>query len=94
MEKTWNIENMKIDFICYLFWILLGGVFAASLTGPTGVLGFVFVFPDKQVVVTPKGEHARRFDFLDDRLRNKSLQNRYLMSRKWIYRDEERKLNM
>jgi hypothetical protein len=55
--------------------MLLGGVFAASLAGPTGVLGFVFVFPDKHVVVTPKGEHARRFDFLDERLRNKSLQN-------------------
>jgi hypothetical protein len=62
--------------------MLLGGVFVASLTGPTGVLGFVFVFPDKQVVVTPKGEHARRFDFLDERLRNKSLHYRSLTIRK------------
>ena len=60
--------------------MLLGGVFVASLAGPTGVLGFVFVFPDKQVVVTPKGEHARRFDFLDERFRNKSLQNDILMN--------------
>lgn len=37
--------------------------------GPTGVIGLVPVFPDKHV----EGEQARRFDFLYDRLRNKSL---------------------
>lgn len=31
--------------------------------GPTGVIGLVPVFPDKHVF-PPKGEQARRFDFL------------------------------
>lgn len=53
--------------------MLFGGVFV-SMThgGPTGVLGFVPELPDKHVV-PPRGEHARRFDFLYDRFRNKSL---------------------
>lgn len=61
---------MEIKFYSYLFWMLLGGVFV-SMTGPTGVLGFVPALPKH--VVPPKGEHARRFDFLYERLRNKSL---------------------
>lgn len=36
-----------------------------------GVLGFVAPLPDKHAV--PSGEHDRRFDFRQDRLRNKSL---------------------
>lgn len=59
---------------CYLFWMLLGGVFPVSIThGPKGVLGFVLVFPDKHVDALDKGEHARRFDFLDERFRKRSL---------------------
>lgn len=51
--------------------MLFGGVFASMTHGPTGVLGFVFA--DKHVE-PPSGEHARRFDFLYERFRNKSLQ--------------------
>lgn len=59
----------------YLFCVLLGGVFVSMTHGPNvGVLGFVFVFPERQlVVVPPSGEHARRLDFLDERFLNKSL---------------------
>lgn len=53
--------------------MLFGGVFVSVTQGPTGVLGFVLELPDKHVV-PPSGEHARRFDFLYERFRNKSLQ--------------------
>lgn len=53
--------------------MLLGGVFVSIMHGPNGVLGFVIVFPDKQPLVFPNGEHARRFDFLVERFLNKSL---------------------
>lgn len=53
--------------------MLVGGVLVSMTHGPTGVLGFVPVLPDRQVV-PPRGEHARRFDFLYERLRNKSLE--------------------
>lgn len=53
--------------------MLLGGVFVSITHGPKGVLGLVFVFPDKQLLVFPNGEHARRFDFLVERFLNKSL---------------------
>jgi hypothetical protein len=60
--------------VAHLLWALLCGVLLLSMPlCPTGVLGFVFEFPDKQVVVTPKGEHARRFDFLYERFRKRSL---------------------
>ena len=60
-------------FEFYLFCVLLGGVFISIMHGPKGVLGFVLVFPERQLVVPPSGEHARRLDFLVDRFRNKSL---------------------
>lgn len=57
----------------YLFWALFDGVpLVSTIDWPTGVLGFVFEFPDKHVAA-PKGEQARRFDFLYERLRNRSL---------------------
>lgn len=60
----------------YLLCALVGGVihsFASKLFGPIeiGVFGFVALFPDKQAV--PSGEHDLRFDFRQDRFRNKSL---------------------
>jgi hypothetical protein len=57
--------------------MLLGGVFVSITDGPKGVLGFVFVLPDRQLVAPPppNGEHARRFDFLDERFRKRSLED-------------------
>lgn len=57
----------------HLLWMLLGGVLVSMTHGPTGEFGFVPALPDKHVV-PPKGEHARRFDFLYERLRNRSLE--------------------
>lgn len=61
----------------YLLCALLGGVLSSLhpnvfVVAETGVLGLVPPLPDKQA--EPNGEHALRFDFLYDRLRNKSLQ--------------------
>lgn len=73
----------------YLLWMLLGGVFVSITQGPTGVLGFVFVFPDKHV--EPIGEHARRFDFLYERFRNKSLQVMKVVSRRGSEQERKRR---
>lgn len=82
--------SIKIEF--YLFWMLLGGVLVSMTHGPTGVLGFVPALPDKHVE-PPKGEHARRFDFRYERLRNKSLKSTREIIR-WTWQSMEKRFTL